>query len=309
MTGYEWDVIIMTIRHLKVFVSVCENKSITRAAEKLYMTQPAVSKIIKELEDYYGIKLFDRISRRLYLTEGGKNFLGYSIHVVSLFDEMEKGIRNWDTFGILRIGASITIGTHLLPGYVSQFQKEHPQIRVQVVIENSEDLEKRILKNDVDFAFIEGTIHNPQLRFQRIMDDELILICGPHHALSKTKQLTIGQLPDYDFILREKGSGTRELFDSTLLVHDIAIKPIWESVSTQAIVKAVGADLGLSVLPYRLVKSDLEAGLIKHIKIKNVSFKRQFYITYHKNKYLTDSAKEFIDLSLQEGGETSSTPD
>lgn len=290
----------MTLRHIKVFVAVCANKSITRAAEKLYMTQPAVSAVIRELEDYYGIKLFDRISRRLYLTEIGKQFLDYSIHIISLFDDMEKGIKDWDTFGILRIGASITIGTNLMPGYVSQFQKKHPQMRVRVVIENSEDLENRILRNDVDFAFIEGTIHSSQLKIQKIMEDELVLICGPHHVLSKTRQLNVEQLPDYDFILREKGSGTRELFDSTMLVHNITIKPIWESVSTQAIVKAVGADLGLSVLPYRLVQSDLEAGLVKYIKIRDVSFKRQFYVTYHKNKYLTNSAKEFINLAFQE---------
>lgn len=289
----------MTLRHMKVFVAVCENKGITHAAEKLHMTQPEVSTAIKELEDCYGVKLFDRISRRLYLTEVGKQFLSNAVHIVSLFDELETGIKNWDTFGTLRVGASITIGTYLLPRYVSLFYKEHPQMRVQVCIENSEELEKRIMSNDIDFAFIEGTAHNDQLKCRNMMEDELVLICGPNHILSKEKQPTIDQLPNYDLILREKGSGTRELFDSTMLVHNIVIKPIWESVSTQAIVQAVSANLGLSVLPYRLVKPDLKAGRIKYIQIKDVRFKRQFYIVYHRNKFLTKSAKEFLSLPFR----------
>jgi DNA-binding transcriptional LysR family regulator len=281
---------------MKIFIAVCEYKSITLAAEKLYLAQPTVSLAISELEAHYGVKLFDRISRKLYLTELGMQFLNYATHIVSLFDEMEKGIKNWDYFGTLRIGASITIGTLLLPQYVSLFYQTYPHIKVHAVIDNSEEIEQRVMVNDIDFALIEGVIHNPHIKSLQFMEDEMILICGNNHVLSNTKQLNIEQLKKYDFILREKGSGTRELFDSTMLIHNIDIKPIWESVSTQAIVKAVSAGLGISVLPYRLVKSELETECIKHIIIKDVSFKRQFYIIYHENKFLTSSAKEFINL-------------
>lgn len=286
----------MTLRHIKIFVAVCECNSVTGAAEKLYLAQPAVSLAISQLEEYYGIRLFDRISRRLYITEPGKQFLNYATHIMSLFDDMEKEIKNWDSVGILRVGSSITIGNYLLPKYVQLFQEQHPQMKVQVVIDNSKAIEERVMANDIDFALIEGIIHNPQIECKKFMEDELVLICGNNHPLYNIKQLDIEMLKGYDFILREKGSGGRELFDSTMLIHNIEIKPIWESVSTQAIVKAVGAGLGLAVLPYLLVKQDLEVGNVRQIKIKDISFNRESYIIYHKNKFLTNSVKEFMNL-------------
>jgi DNA-binding transcriptional LysR family regulator len=294
MKGYN-----MTLRHFKIFVSVCEYKSITVAAEKLFLAQPTVSLAIKEMEGYYGVKLFDRISRKLYLTEVGKQFLDYTTHIVSLYDEMEKGIKDWDSFDILRIGASITIGTYLLPKYVSECYITHPKIKIQVLIDNSAEIEKQVMENRVDFALIEGEIHNSQIISKKFMKDELILICGMNHPLAETEKIDLDQLGKYDFILREKGSGTRELFDSTMLINEIVIKPVWESVSTQAIIQAVTAGLGLSVLSYRMVESDLEMKHVKQIGINNVKFLRNFFIIYHKNKFLTNSAKEFMDLVNQ----------
>lgn len=286
----------MTLKHLKIFVTVCDCNGITAAAEKLYLAQPSVSLAISELEKYYGIKLFDRISRKLYLTESGKQFLNYATHIVSLFDEMEKEIKNWDSFGMLRIGSSITIGNYLLPKYVQMFKQQHPNIKVQVTIDNSEEIEHRIMSNSIDFALVEGVIHSPQLKHNTFMEEELVLICGTNHPLYKLKEVKIEMLKDYEFILREKGSGGRELFDSTMLLHGMEIRPIWESVSTQAIIRAVSLGLGLSVLPNLLVEKDLKAGNIEQIKVKNLSLKHRFHVIYHKNKFLTNSAKEFINL-------------
>lgn len=286
----------MTIRHLKIFIAVCKYKSITAAAEKLYLAQPTVSLAIRELEEHYHIRLFDRISRKLYLTEPGRQLLEYATHIVSLFDGMEEGIKNWDSLGNLRIGSSITIGTYLMPKYVSLFQQSHPANKVNVFINNSEAIEQRIIENDIDFALIEGIVHNPNIISIPFMEDKLVLICPNQHALLHAGPLTPEQLRNHAFILREKGSGTRELFDSTMLIYDISIEPVWESISTQAIIKAVAAGLGLSVLPYRLVQSDLDNQTIQCLELEGVQFKRQFYIIYHKNKFLTQSAKDFIDL-------------
>ena len=151
----------MTLRHLEIFCAVCAQGSFTRAAEKLNMAQPAVSAAVRELEEYYGVKLFDRISRRLYLTEAGKRFQQYASHVASLFDDMEKEMRDWEALGVLRIGASITIGSWLLPGYVKRFSKKYPGMDVRVSVEQSERLEKRLLNNELDFALMEGVVHEP----------------------------------------------------------------------------------------------------------------------------------------------------
>lgn len=286
----------MTLRHLKIYIAVCKYGSITTAADRIFLAQPTVSLAIKELEEHYGIKFFDRISRKLYITEIGKNFLDYAIHIVTLFDEMERGIKDWDSIGRLRMGASITIGTYYLPKYISDFQQMNPNVSINVKIDNSESIEQKIIENELDFALIEGTVHNPSIESIEYMRDKLILVCGKKHPLLRCQPLKLDHIKKCDFILREQGSGTRELFDSKMLIHGIAINPVWESVSTQAIVEAVAAGLGISVLPYRLVETDLKNNRIERLVINELQLERHFYIIYHKNKFLTTSARQFIEL-------------
>lgn len=285
----------MTLRHLKIFVTVCETGSATAAGDKLHISQPSISLAISELENYYGIKLFDRIAKRLHITEAGKNFLQYATHIVGLFEDMEKEIKNFDAIGIIRIGASITIGNYLLPAYISQFKKTHPQIDIKVIIDNSEKIQQYILSNRIDIGLIEGAVHSSYIKFHKFRDDELVMICGNNHPFAK-KAIEITKLKSESFILRETGSAGREIFDSIMTSHGIEIEPAWESISTQAIVRAVQANLGVSVLPYLLVKDSLERKEISQFHIKGIGFLRSFSVIYHKNKFLTESAKDFITL-------------
>ena len=126
----------MTVRHLKIFLEVYRNGSITRASERLHMTQPAVTRAIQELEHYYGVRLFDRINRRLLVTEAGKQLYAQALHLVDLFEHMETSLRNWDALGVLRIGSSIALGTHVLPDLILRFRADHPALRTQVTIQN-----------------------------------------------------------------------------------------------------------------------------------------------------------------------------
>ena len=137
----------MTLRHMRIFIAVFQKSSITKAAQELHLAQPSVSLAIRELEDYYGVRLFERIGRHIYPTEAGKEFYSYAVHIVSLFEEMEKKIRNWDTLGILRIGSSITIGTRILPSLIARCQTAFPDLRVEAVVNNSTEIEKKILNN------------------------------------------------------------------------------------------------------------------------------------------------------------------
>lgn len=289
----------MTIRHLKIFVAVCEYGSVTKAANKLYLAQPSVSLAITELEKFYGVKLFDRISRRLHLTDKGMQFYNYAKHIIHLFDELESGMKNWGSTGVIKIGSSITIGNYFLPDFVKKFQATHPQIKIYVTIDNSQIIENHVMNNNVDFAFTEGIVDNPKLEVIDFYDDELICICGPNNPLANMEEVDLETLSKQDFIMRERGSGGRNIFDGALLAHDIKITPIWESVSTQAIIRAVSKDLGISVLPYHLVKDSLDKGIIKQIKIREISLKRKFKIIYHKNKYLSPAIQDFLNLCLK----------
>ena len=136
----------MTLRHVQIFLAVCEyGCNVTRAAEALHVAQPTVSQAVAELEAYYGVKLFERLSRRLHLTAAGERFRSYASHITALFDELEKGIRDWDSFGVLRIGASITIGSQLLPDFVRTFSDRYPDMDVRVLVERSEALERALI--------------------------------------------------------------------------------------------------------------------------------------------------------------------
>jgi molybdenum-dependent DNA-binding transcriptional regulator ModE len=181
----------MTLRHLKIFVTVCETGSTTAAGEKLHIAQPSISLAISELEDYYGIKLFDRIAKRLYITEAGKKFLQYATHIVGLFEEMEREIKNFDATGIIRIGASITIGNYLLPGYITRFKKIHPQMDVKVIIDNSEKIQQYILSNQIDIGLIEGIVYSPYIAEHKFRDDELVMVCGNAHPFANQKQMEL----------------------------------------------------------------------------------------------------------------------
>lgn len=294
----------MKLRHMKIFVTVCELNSITKAAEKLYISQPAVSFVIKELEDYYNIKLFDRISKRLYLTDAGKNFLDYATHIVSLFEEMESKVRDLNKMGKLRIGSSITIGTNFMPVYVNNFKALYPQTEVHVTIDSSDIIEKKILQNELDFALIEGIVHTKSIICETYMDDELVIICSSDHSFCKSETVTLEQFISVPFLLREKGSGTRELFDNALASLGYSVIPTWESTSTLALINAVINGLGISVLPNMLVEESLNDGNIATVQVDGLKFSRKFNIIYHKNKFLTASAKTFIamckDLSLDD---------
>lgn len=288
----------MTLKHLKIFATVCDYGSVTKAATILHLAQPSISLAIRELEEYYGIPLFDRIHRKLYVSERGKQFLDYARHILSLYENMENEMRN--PLGILKVGSSVTIAHFLLSEVVEKFNLKYPEIKIHATIENSSDIEKRVLSNELDFALIEGRAHDDSLETQQFMSDHLVLICGHNHPLAKRTEVAIDELVNFDFLLREKGSGGRELFESMLLIHELRIKPIWESISTKSIIRAAAKGIGVSVLPYRLVENDLRDGNVKEVPVKDVFFKRPYCIIHHKNKYISEPMQYFIDLCYQE---------
>ena len=190
----------MTLRHLKIFVTVCNLGTMTAAADALYIAQPSISLAISDLEQYYGVKLFDRISKRLQINETGKLFLQYATHIVNLFDDLEKEIKNYDSHGVIRIGSSVTIGNNLLPIYLQEFKKLYPDIALSTIIDNSETIEKHILENTIDIGLIEGQIHSPYITNEHITDDELVLICAADHPFSKRDEIDVKELDNQKFL-------------------------------------------------------------------------------------------------------------
>ena len=290
----------MTLRHMRIFVSVFQKNSITKAAQELHLAQPSVSLAVRELEDYYGIRLFDRIGRHIAPTECGKEFYRYAVHIVSLFNEMEKKMRNWDTFGTLRIGASITIGTHILPVLIHRYQDQFPDLMIEAKVSKSASVEDEIIHNGIDLGLIETQPSHPDLRAVPFMTDSMCAITAPDHPLAPVKSISLAELSRFPFLMREKGSAGRKLLDAAFSLQQITVSPRWESTSTQALVKAVAEGLGVSVLPYLIVKKDSEEGTVRQIPL-NQPIRRNLNVIYHKSKFLTDNMKSFIELCKKYG--------
>lgn len=290
----------MTLRHMRIFVSVFQKNSITKAAQELHLAQPSVSLAVRELEDYYGIRLFDRIGRHIAPTECGKEFYRYAVHIASLFNEMEKKMRNWDTFGTLRIGASITIGTHILPVLIHRYQDQFPDLMIEAKVSKSASIEDEIIHNGIDLGLIETQPSHPDLRAVPFMTDSMCAITAPDHPLASVKSISLAELSRFPFLMREKGSAGRKLLDAAFSLQQMTVSPRWESTSTQALVKAVAEGLGVSVLPYLIVKKDIEEGTVRQIPL-NQPIRRNLNVIYHKSKFLTDNMKSFIELCKKYG--------
>ncbi len=287
----------MTIRHIRIFLTVCDcGCNLTKAAEKLYTAQPAVTVAIHELEKYYGVNLFDRLGRRLYLTEAGEQYREYARRILALYDDMEKGMKNWDALGVLRIGASITIGSQFMPSYAEAFSRRFPGMDVRVVIGTSEMMEKKLLDNAIDLALVESPVHHEYLEAEPYMEDFLAVIAPAKEPFHPGQTLSLEEFKGQRLLLREKGSGTREVFDEEMERLHVNVEPVWEAMSTTALVNGVIHGLGISVVPRRMVSGPLKQGLIYPVHVEGTEFKRCFYIVYHRDKLLTGSIRNFMEL-------------
>ncbi len=287
----------MTLRHVKIFLAVCENDcNITHAAKALYMAQPAVSQAIAELERYYGVRLFDRLSRRLCITQAGQRLRAYAVHIRDLFDQMETAMHNWDEQGVLRVGASITIGSHFLPGYARAFRAVYPAVQLQAEVAQSRHLEELLLDNRLDVALLEGSIHSPLLVGKPYLEDELVGVCAVQGPFAQGAQVEPAVFAAQRFLVREPGSGTREVLDAAMEAAGYHFQPAWQSISTGALVNAVVSGEGIAVLPRRLLARALRAGRLHAFTVKGMPFRRRYHIVYHRDKYLTPAMEAFIRL-------------
>lgn len=297
----------MTLRHLTIFLCVYDTGNMTTAAQLLHIAQPSVSQAIGEMERHYKVKLFERLGRRLFVTEAGHKLATYARHIVNLQQEAEDAMRLLEEGGRLRIGASLTVGTHVLPKLLTAFRQICPKVELQSVVHNTKVIEEMLLVDQLDAAVVEGALHSTGLVEQPFLADELIVVCAPFYPLAAKKALLPEDFADIDWILREEGSGTRELFDQVMEQQGIICNIAGIYNHAEAIKQAVAAGLGATVLSWRAVKREIAVGELVKVPIEELSFTRQFRLVYHKNKYLSAQLQNFIRVVLDEqkwNGET-----
>lgn len=291
----------MTIRHLQVFIAVADCGKMSLAAKQLYISQPTVSQTIAELEAHYGVRLFERLSRRLYITQAGRLLLSYARHIVSLFEEMEAGLPQAAEHPRLKIGATITVGACVLTPVITRLEQEDPRFCAQVYIANTRRIEEKLLRSELDCALVEGETKSAELCREPVIHDTLILVSGAAHPFAGCPCVPPRALEGQPFLLREEGSGTRARFEAYLEQHDVQIDMKWECQSVQAIKSAVIEGQGLTVISHRLVERELADGRLFAVPLEGGPFHRDFSLLYHKNKFLSPPMHRFMQACRQAG--------
>lgn len=285
-----------TLKQLTTFIAVAEYKKMSEAAKKLFISQPTVSQIISDLEKEYQVQLFKRMPRELKITPAGQLLLNSAQEIVSIHQNLKQSMKNINSVRPLRIGATLTIGNTLMSSLAVDLGKQCPDIDLSVFVDNTRMIEHRLIHNELDIALVEGLIVREEIHTEPIIEDVLQIICGNIHPFAAYDTIEIEKLRSQNFILREKGSGTRALFEQMMQTHCISYQTKWECNSSTAILDAVSHNLGLGVLSKRCIQKNSEQGLLHALSIRGIPMKRFFYICYKKNHPITSQMQDFIQI-------------
>ncbi len=286
----------MTIRHLRIFIEVVDSGKMSTAAARLFISQPTVSQAIRELEQHYGMLLFERLNKKLYITEKGKRLLSYARSVVKQFDDMEEMMLKENYVEKIRIGATMTVGNCILSEVIKNFKQLNPNVEIYSYVGNTRIIEEKLLNSELDIGIVEGMVKSPDLISIPEVDDFLVLVCSTNHPFAKKKVIKIEDLENQKFAMREQGSGTRELFERYMLEKGIPIKIGFEGNSIYSIIKTVIENNFLAVLSIRLVEEEIKSGKIYPIINTDSEWDRYFSVVYHKNKVITDEMENLIEV-------------
>jgi len=284
---------------LKVFCTVAETKSFSKASEIIHLTQPAVSLQIQALEELYETKLFDRSSSSVTLTKAGELLYKYAKEILSLYAEAEKNIGDMTGLvkGSIKVGASTTIGNHLLPSVIADFKKARPKIKVLMLVGNTKRIVEHINSGTVDFGIVEGDVSKQKIISEKLLEDELCLIVPPFHAWAKKKDISILELTKEPFIMREEGSGTRQVIEKYLSEHGITVQGMKIPLilgSTEGIKQAVESGIGVSIVSRWAARKEMKYGTLKLLSIKEEKMMRNFSIIFSKNLVPSHAVDDFL---------------
>lgn len=291
----------MADRRLQVFHAVAKHLSFTRAADALFMTQPAVTFQVKQLEEQYGTRLFERRHGGISLTPAGELVLSYAQRIIDLSDELETrlGEMTGEMRGPLLIGASTTIAEFMLPRVLGEFNALYPQVRARLTVANSESIEARVAEHTLDLGLIEAPARLSGLRSVICCGDDLVVICAPDYPLATMDSVTPALLADYEFISREPGSGTREITDAYFRAHKIdpqQLKTQMELGSPEALKGVVATSLGFAIVSRAVVDKELRLGELVAIALQP-PLQRSLYLTYPEDRFQSRLAATFIDFA------------
>lgn len=289
----------MTLDQLRIFVAVAEQEHVTRAAQQLNLTQSATSAAIAALEGRYATKLFDRIGRNIRLTTTGREFLTEARAVLARARAAESVLADFAGLkrGSLSLAASQTVGNYWLPPLISRFRQQHPGIVFHLDIGNTEQVAHRVLEGRADIGFVEGVIEEPALSIQAVAVDDLALVVSPSHPRATQQPLARNDLKEIGWVLREQGSGTRAVLESTLAGFDLGLKDVniaIELPSNESVRTAVATGAGATVMSKLVAAAMLKSGQLIELDLELPP--RRFYAVRHKERHFSRAEREFLDM-------------
>ena len=284
-----------TLKQLKVFLAVASHENVSMAAEELAMSQSAASTALKELEQRFDVFLFDRVGKRLKLNEQGALLRPQAAALLSQAEQIESSLIRHSDVGELKVGATLTIGNYVAIGIMAAFIKDHPSAQVELDVENTQAIASKVQNFELDIGLIEGELQEPNLDVQYWRDDTLSLFCSPQHPLAKKKELSDADLKQADWIVREKGSGTRQAFDRAMsgMLPEIILR--LELQHTEGIKRAVEAGLGIGCLSELTLQDAFKRGTLVPLLAPQRDWTRKFYFILHKQKFLSRGVQSWIE--------------
>jgi len=291
----------MDLHRLEVFCKVYETKSFSRGGKACLLSQPTVSEHIRYLEAFLDVQLFDRLGRQVVPTRAGEILYDYARRMLNLRRE---AIRTLELYrgkmsGELELGGSTIPGQYILPSLIGRFKRSFADIRIKLVIADTMNITNMVLEGSLELGIVGARIKNSKLEYERLFDDQLVLATSPNHRWAERSSITLDELADAPFIMREQGSGTRMMMLGILEQAGFdpqKLKVVAEMGSTDAIRQAIKAEVGVSILSRRAIADELHFHQVLEIPIKDLSFSRHFYLVTHKNRSRSPLGEAFVDF-------------
>lgn len=291
----------MADRRLQVFYTVAKQLSFTKAAEQLFMTQPAVTFQVKQLEEHFSTRLFERSHGKISLTPAGRLVMEYAEKILGVSEELEKRMSELTgaVGGPLLLGASTTVAEFILPQILGEFKARYPQVQAHMSVANSETIENRVADHTLDIGIIESPAHLPSVQAEVVCEDELVLICAPGHRLANARSVTPNQIVGEPFVSREVGSGTREFTDQYL--RNCRVSPedlniVMELGSPEAIKGVVETGLGVAIMSRTRVAKERKLGLLTPVPLEPRLI-RTFSLVYPREKFRSQLLTTFSEFA------------
>jgi len=298
-----------TLRQLQVFEKVANHLNFSRAAEELYLSQPAVSMQIKQLEGHLGLALFEQMGKKIFLTEAGRELFQYARSIAQQLAEMEevfdrmKGLEQ----GKLTISV-VNTANYFTPQLLAKFCRQHPNINVILQVANRDAVLKQLADNSTDLAILGQPPDGLDITAESFLDNPLVVIAAPGHPLAKIKRIKFARLAEETFLSREQGSGTRGAMERVFAQHKIQPHISMEMETNEAIKQAVQAGMGLGILSQHSIELELETKRLVILNVEHFPLLRHWFVAHRSNKRLSSAAVAFRDFLLSEAGKTIARP-